>query len=310
MFRINRLGHAVYVVAVMLLAASGAMATTETFKLTASDAAADDYFGSQLAISGNTAIVGAWGNDDKGDMSGSAYLFNATTGEEITKLTASDAAKNDYFGLSVAISDNTAIVGAPYNDGAWSRTGSAYLFDTTTGNQIAKLTASDAVKLGDFGISVAISGNVAIVGAHGDDQAGSYSGSAYLFNATTGEEIAKLVASDMAEGDRFGCSVAISGNTAIVGAYLDDDGGYNSGSVYLFDITTGEEIGKLTASDAAVDDYFGSPVAISDNIAIVGAWRNDDAGESSGSAYLYEVPEPASLVLLSLGGLVMLRRKR
>ncbi|MEX2214306.1 MAG: PQQ-binding-like beta-propeller repeat protein [Phycisphaeraceae bacterium] len=259
-------------------------------KLTASDAAAGDQFGFSVAVSGNTAIVGAFGDDDAGFNSGSAYLFDATTGNQLFRLTASDAAAFDEFGRSVAISGNTAIVGAPGNADAGNASGSAYLFDITTGNQLFKLTASDAAGTDVFGTSVAISGNTAIVGARQDDDGGSQSGSAYLFDITTGSQLFKLTASDAALGDQFGNSVAISGNTAIVGAVLDDDdGGFSSGSAYLFDISTGNQLFKLTASDAAGSDFFGSSVAISGNTVIVGAHLNDDAGSQSGSAYLFDI---------------------
>ena len=97
----------------------------------------------------------------------------------------------------------------------------------------------------------------------------------------------KLTASDAAEGDYFGASVAISGNTAIVGATFDDDAGLSSGSAYLFDVTSGSERLKLAASDAAEEDWFGRGVGISEGTAIVGARYNDDAGSRSGSAYLF-----------------------
>ncbi len=274
-------------------------------KLTADDATAGDTFGWSVAISGNTALVGAVGDDDGGNASGSAYLFDVTTGNQIAKLTADDAMAGHLFGRSVAISGNTALVGALGAD--------AYLFDVTTGNQIAKLTADDATAVDSFGRSVAISGNTALVGASGDDDAGISSGSAYLFDVTTGNQIAKLTADDAAAGDAFGFSVAISGNTAIVGAFLDDDAGISSGSVYLFDVTTGNQLAKLTADDAAVGDLFGSSVAISGNTVVVGASEDDDGGRASGSAYLFEniIPEPSTLLLSTLACMgIFLRRNR
>jgi FG-GAP repeat len=189
----------------------------EDFKIVASDAAELDRFGASVAISGTTAIVGARCNDDAGSNSGSAYLFDTITGLQIAKLTASDAAADDKFGWSVAISGTTAIVGAYLDDDAGpnSASGSAYLFDTTTGLQIAKIGASDAATSDRFGNFVAISGTTAIVGAYGDD---SSTGSAYLFDTTTGLQIAKITASDAARFDEFGISVAISGTTAIAPA--------------------------------------------------------------------------------------------
>ncbi len=265
---------------------------TET-KLTASGAViiTGDAFGRSVALSGNMALVGADRDAHAGQISGAAYLFDVTTGNQIAKITASDAMLINRFGASVAINGNTALIGAPHDFRRGSSSGSAYLFDVTTGNQIAKLTASDAAAGDLFGVSVAISGNTALVGALVGANGGlnSDSGSAYLFDVTTGNQIAKLTASDVTLNDRFGRSVAISGNTALVGAPHPFEEGISFGSAYLFDITTGNQIAKLTASDAALDDQFGWSVAISGNMALVGAFRNDDEGSNSGSAYLFDV---------------------
>lgn len=279
-------------VAVVLLANSAVADTfgnshfgDELFKLTASDAATDDQFGWSIGVSGNTAIVGAEGDDDAGDRSGSAYLFDVTTGQELRKLIASDAAADATFGRSVAISGNVAIVGAQRHN---NTAGAAYLFDVTTGQELFKLTASDAMPDKFFGGSVAISGNTAIVGASSDDHAGSGSGSAYLFDVTTGQQLAKLTASDASANDLFGISVAISGNTALIGAAFDDDRGDRAGSAYLFDVTSRQQIAKLTPSDAA--PAFGGSVAISGNMALVsGGWRLDCCGSDTGAAYLFDV---------------------
>jgi len=257
-------------------------------KITADDGAEEDWFGISVAISGNTAIVGAYWDDDGGNNSGSAYLFDVTTGKQLIKLIADDAAEEDEFGRRVAISGKTAIVGANGDD-AGRFSGSAYLFDVTTGKQLAKLTATDAAAYDSFGVSVAISGNTAIIGANGDDDGGS----AYLFDVTTGKQLAKLTATDAAAGDCFGTSVAISGNTAIIGAWGD-----HGGSAYLFDVTTGEQLAKLTATDAAAGDCFGGSVAISGNTAIVGAWG--DHGDRSGSAYLFDVTTGKQLAKLTV----------
>ena len=276
-----------------------AQSVTENRKLTASDAAAGDQFGRAVAISGTTAIVGVDLDDDAGTNSGSAYLFDTTTGLQIAKLTASDGAAQDIFGWAVAISGTTAIVGTPRGDGAVFDTGSAYLFDISNPDmpvQIAKLTASDGAAQDNFGVSVAISGTIAIVGANADDDAGSASGSAYLFDTTTGLQIAKLTASDAAANDQFGWAVAISGTTAMVGADLNDDAGSNSGSVYLFDTTTGLQIAKLTASDAAAGDQFGFSVAISGTTAMVGTLGDDAGAFDAGTAYLFDISTPATPV--------------
>jgi hypothetical protein len=257
-------------------------------KLLASDGAQTDHFGFSVAISGGTAIVGAYRDGDNGGWSGSAYLFDTTTGNQIAKLLASDGHGADEFGYSVAISGGTAIVGAHYDGDNGYASGSAYLFDTTTGTQIAKLLPSDGAAWDWFGRSVAISGGTAIVGAHGDGDNDTSFGSAYLFDTATGNQIAKLLATDGAAWDTFGTSVAISGGTAIVGARYDGDNGSNSGSAYLFDTTTGNQIAKLLPSDGAADDRFGTSVAISGGTAIVGAVWDAPAGSQSGSAYLFD----------------------
>ena len=199
------------VVVPLVVLTSSTETGAELHKLTASDGAVGDQFGESVAISGNYAIVGAAKNDDDGTNSGSAYIFDVTTGNQLHKLTASDGAETDYFGYSVAISGNYAIVAAKYKDDNGSNSGSAYIFDVTTGNQLHKLTASDGAESDYFGYSVAISGNYAIVGANGDDNDnGIDSGSAYIFDVTTGTQLHKLIASDGAASDYFGYSVAIS----------------------------------------------------------------------------------------------------
>jgi hypothetical protein len=220
---------------------------------------------------------------------GAAYQFDVTTGQEIRKLVASDADAGDLFGYSVAVSGNVALVGAPEAEDDDHRIGSgaAYLFDVTTGQQLRKLVAADAAAGDFFGYSVAISGDIALVGAPEHVDAASSSGSAYLFNVATGQQLAKLTASDAAMEDRFGHSVALSGDMALVGAFFNDAEGSNAGAAYLFDVTTAAQIIKLTPSDAAAGDWFGESVALSSDLALVGAKLHNNAGTNSGSAYLF-----------------------
>ncbi len=257
-------------------------------KLLPDDADGDDEgFGISVGIDGTTAVVGAQWDDDNGPSSGSAYLFDATTGKQIAKLLANDGAEFDYFGESVGINGATAIIGARTNND----TGAAYVFDVTDPSnpvQIAKLLAEDGAAGDLFGGAVAVSGATAVVGAMWDDDNGESSGSAYLFDTTTGKQLFKLLANDGAEFDRLGESVAINGNTAIIGAAKDNDNGENSGSAYLFDTTTGKQIAKLLSDDGAAEDHFGGSVAISDAIVIVGTAGDDDSGDLAGSAYLFE----------------------
>ena len=255
-------------------------------ELPAPNPASGDRFGSSVAVRGNTAIVGA-GRADNG--AGAAYIFDVTTGGQLHKLQAADAHSNAWFGCSVAIDDDFAIVGAKSHEHGGSTPGSAYVYDTATGAQLLELVPSDAAVHDQFGISVGISGGIAIVGAHGDDDLGSASGSVYLFDVTTGEQLAKLHAPDGRSGDRFGWSVALSGNIAVIGADGDDDGGSYSGSAYVFDITTGEQLAKLTGSDPGMWRYFGFSVGINDGTVIVGAPGNRG---HFGAAYVFGEEQP------------------
>ena len=251
---------------------------TQLRKLLASDGANYDYFGTSVAIDGDYAIVGARQDDSS---RGSAYIFDVQTGTQLRKLLASDRANSDLFGTSVAISGNYAIVGSPYDDDKGTDSGSAYIFDVQTGTQLHKLVASNGSSSDHFGYSVAISGNYAIVGSYRDD---NWRGSAYIFDVQTGTQLYTLLASGRASNDEFGRSVAISGNHAIVGTPYDDDNGSDSGSAYIFNVQTGSQVNKITASDGAGGDYFGYSVAISSNYAIVGAYSDNTR---TGSAYIF-----------------------
>ena len=256
---------------------------TYVTKITAPDGTAGDYFGHSVAVSDTAIVVGARMDDDKGDNSGSAYIFN-TDGTYVTKITAPDGAAGDYFGHSVAVSDTAIVVGAYLDDDKGDNSGSVYIFNTD-GTYITKITAPDGAADDYFGYSVAISDTAIVVGAYGDDDNGGLSGSAYIFN-TDGTYVTKITAPDGAAGDYFGRSVAVSDTAIVVGAHYDDDNGDNSGSSYIFN-TDGTYVTKITAPDGAANDYFGYSVAVSDTAIVVGARMDDDKGDNSGSAYIF-----------------------
>ena len=270
-----------------------------------------DLFGHSVAISGNYAIVGAYGEHDAGGIaSGKAYIYNTTTGTLLHTLDNPNAfgtSENDFFGWSVAISGNRAIVGAYQEDetegfSSGNNSGKAYIFDVTTGNLLHTLDNPNAFGTSDFdrfGYSVAISGNYAIVGAYQEDDADNIaSGKAYIFDVVTGNLLHTLdnpnAYNIIAGGDNFGDAVAISGNYAIVSAVFEDDaGGLASGKAYIFDVTTGsllQTIDNPNAYGTSQLDTFGNSVAISGDRAIVGARNEDDDGGSvSGKAYIFDV---------------------
>jgi len=266
-------------------------------KVVADDAGEDNRFGIDLAIDRGYLIVGAFFDDDFGTRSGSAYIFkqNGPDWTQQTKLTASDAAEGDWFGVSVDMDGDYAVVGARYDDNENGEdTGAVYVFkrEDTAWNEQAKLMPSDGAA-GDLFHEVAISGDWIVVGAYQDDDNGDNSGSAYLFrrDGETWLEDTKLVASDGSGGDMFGASVAVDGNLLCVGAYKDDDNGENSGSVYLFEFdgTNWNGTQKTMAFDGEPGDYFGLATAVSHSSILIGARNDDDNGENAGAAYVYEL---------------------
>jgi len=183
----------------------------------------------------------------------------------------------------------TLAVGLTRKQGAGTLTGAAYLFDMITGAQRFELTPLDASGSKGFGISVAVTAGqpgaqppLAIVGAYSDDQVAFNAGAAYVFDATSGEQLLKFTAQDASSGDQVGYSVGLRGATAIIGAHRTDAG---VGSAYLFDVGTGIELARLQATDGQAGDQFGVSVAIDDARAIVGAWlHRHDGPDSAGSA--------------------------
>ncbi len=271
-------------------------------KLTATDAAARDQFGGSVAMSGNTAVIGANLSDPVGRSSGAAYLFDTATGNQLHKLTATDASPFDRLGWSVAISDNVAIASARTHGDSDVFSGAAYLFDVHTGQQLHKLIPDNAQAGASdfFGWSVAVSDTTALVGAIGDDHAGANSGAVYAFDVATGDQIGKLTTADAQAFDRFGTSLAISGDIAIVGARTESNGGDFSGAAYLFDVVTGDLIAKLTASDQTALDRFAYSVAIDGPLAVVGAIQAiGDQGLQTGVAYVFDVATGDQLAKLT-----------
>jgi hypothetical protein len=300
--------------------------------LKASNAGAGDEFGTSVAISGDTIVVGATsedstapgvngnGADNSGSGCGAAYVFvrSGTTWSQQAYLKASLPQSGDDFGISVAISGETVVVGAESEDSGAAGVdgneadssapgaGAAYVFvrNGSTWSQQAYLKASNPGPFDAFGISVSISGDLLVVGAHledsiatgvngdGDDNTASSAGAAYIFerNGATWVQRAYLKGLNTEIGDQFGISVAISGNTVVVGAWNEDsaatgvNGNPNDGSalkagaayVFVGSGATWSQQAYLKASNTEADDNFGWSVAISGNTVVVGT-RGEDS---------------------------------
>jgi len=249
---------------------------TEQFKIVASDGEPLDNFGRSVAISGDTAVVGA----SMDDTTGSAYVFirNGSIWSEQAKLFGPDYLPYGAFGASVAISGDTVVIGAP---GEAAGKGSAYVFvrNGSSWSLQAKLTHLLAwAKAESFGRSVAIEGDTAIVGAFG-------AGSAYIFvrSGSSWSEQAQLLALDEEWRDEFGFSVAISGDSAAVGAYGRQ---HSQGAAYIYarNGSSWSQQAQLLASDGNVEEGFGWSVAISGDSAAIGS---RSANEDQGAAYVF-----------------------
>jgi len=285
-----------------------AQAQCQQAKLVPQEGEAGDEFGAAMAVAGNYMIAGAPRTDGAGfgvEDAGAAYVFAAgeTGWTQQAMLTAgADAAAGDAFGASVSITIGYCIAGVEFDGDAGLTSGSAYIFRQfgDTWVEDVKLTAGDdSAAFDHFGVSVAIDGDVALVGASFDDDNADSSGSVYVFERTAGawDPVQKLTASDAGFGDQFGHAVALSGDYAVIGAPEDDGdsaGQFSSGSAYIFARTLGvwDELDKLTAEDATSSEFFGSAVAIDGDVAVVGADRDDDScfeeGQSDcGAAYIF-----------------------
>jgi hypothetical protein len=285
----------------------------EEAKLTASDSAASDFFGYWVAVSGDAVLVGSVGSDGAAVDAGAAYLFrdNGAAWVEEAKLTAFDGTGADLFGRSVALAGSLAVVGAGQDDPKGENSGSAYVFRDNGANWVveAKLTASDGADFDAFGMSVALAGDTIIVGAFGDDDNGGNSGSAYIFRYTGASwvEETKLTAPDGTEFDNFGLSVAAAGDTVAIGAIGDDDNGTDSGSAYTFHYSGTDWVygSKFVAANGADLDAFGVSIALADDMAVVGSWRDDDNGLDAGSTLLFMVPAVPALPGIAIGVLAL-----
>jgi hypothetical protein len=277
-------------------------------KLLATDLAESDFFGSSVSLSadGNTALIGAYLEDDSGTSNnGAAYVYRRLGGvwSQQAKLLTNDKGNADWFGWSVSLSadGNTALIGA-YNrtDGA-ANCGAVYIFTRsgTTWTQQAKLLASDRDTSDYFGWSVALSGDgsTAVIGASQDESGFNSNGAAYIFafDGASWAQQAKLLTTDREDGDFFGDSVAIAsdGNTALIGAYNESTPGTtNNGAAYVFTRsgTMWAQQAKLLALDRANTDYFGHSVSLAGDgsTALIGAYWEDDSGTTdSGAAYVF-----------------------
>lgn len=263
-------------------------------KIRANDGQPGDEFGRSVGLDGNWLAVGA----PFANGSGGVYIFGRKDATspwvQSQKIVASDAARGDQLGLTLALSGDTLIVGAPNNVGTTgSLSGAVYIFHRNGDNWVQgqKLTASDARAFDNFGFSLAIDGNVIVVGAPFHDGAGANSGEAYVFawDGKTWLQTSQLTARDAAAGDEFGSAVAVSGDFLAVGARADDVGGMqDAGSAYVYERSGSAWNEAVHLFGEAAGDRFGVAVSMSGTQLLIGALLHNGSGPESGAAYLFQ----------------------
>ncbi|MHC4563030.1 MAG: dockerin type I domain-containing protein [Planctomycetota bacterium] len=300
----------ILVLAVMLLSAdivSGALLppVTEVHNLT------ETGLYSRVHMDGNLTIVGAPRDADNGFRAGAAYVYDTATGTELYKLTASDTNAYDLLGQSVAVSGNYAVVGAIGKEdvatGTGSNYGAAYVFDLTTGGQVAKLVASAEMPMVMVGARVAIDGNNIVVGAGSYDTGGvDKSGAVFHYDLSNllphasapGTFIENRMLTSPRSGVEFGFggSLDLDGAALIVGESAPAFQDFASGMAHLFDLSTGTLLGSFVGDDTNLSDCFGMEVAIDGNMAAVGSYSLNTVGVNSGTAYVFDITDPAAVV--------------
>jgi len=269
-------------------------------KITAPDPQPEDHFGSAVAVTGETVFVGANRDDvERGTNAGSVHVFRRREGTwaHQTALTADDGARGDLFGSALAVSDTVALIGASQHDHSGeSDAGAVYVFERgdESWTQQSKLVADDASRLDRFGTALALSGREGLVGApfHAGNR-GVDSGEAYLLDGTNGgwNVAGTLAPLAIDRADTFGTSVALSGDTALVGAPTDEHpNGSKAGALYHFDRTDGtwEHRSRIAPEDGTPGGRFGAAMDLSGDTLLVGAPHDVDEGlNDPGVAYVF-----------------------
>jgi len=275
-----------------------AQSVVEVAKLLASDGASDDRMGWSVDIDGDTAVVGAFFHDHQGVDSGAAYVFvrDGDTWTEQAELLPSDGKAGDQAGSNqIAVDGDTVLVGSHLHDDGVEDAGAVFIFERNDDAWVetGKIHANDRQPGDQFGVSVALDGETAIVGANGDDHPDGTQGSVYVFvrNGDTWTQQAKLVGSEI-DVDHPGFAavgISIEDDTVAIGAATTDMQGKDSGAVYIFvrNGTTWTQQARLLPSDGKREDQFGSYTALDNDTLIVGACRCHDSNIEGGAAYVY-----------------------
>lgn len=261
-------------------------ALTPHYTLSNPTPAGNDRFGFSTAISEDFLFVTTHRDDADSTDSGLIDVYSAHTGQHLRTIHNPTPASGDIFGFSVSASGNLVAVGAYRDDAGASNSGAIHIFDASTGALVRTIVNPSPGVEDDFGVSVAIAGDLVVVGALNDDSDATDTGIAYIFNADTGALVQTLHNPTPGTGDAFGRSVALQGGNAVIGAYSDDAGAVDAGAVYVFNASTGALIHSLNNPTPAIADEFGNSVAVDGNFVVVG---DDETASNSAGAFLFDL---------------------
>lgn len=260
-------------------------------KLVPTNGSIGDAFGSSVAIDGGIVAIGARYRDGIAPNAGAVYLFDLGSLEQIAMIEPASLSANDSFGCAVAMGDGRLVAGAQGTwDGPLYFAGAAYVLEVSSGEVQHVLRADDAAANDFFGAAVAIDGDRVVVGAWSKSLVFDHSGAAYVFDAVTGiQQGPRLSPRDAADRDHFGRSVAIRGDLIAIGSPGDDDAGFESGSVHLYDATSSEPILEIHATDASPLARLGASVSLASDRVVAGAPGDDQGAEGAGAVYVFDL---------------------
>jgi len=274
---------------------------SQVTKILSLDGRPGDRFGGSLSLDGDRVAVGAYGDDFNGSSSGSAYIFERDAGgswSQVAKILPLDGRPGDDFGEAVSLDGDRLAVGAAGNDDNGSGSGSAYIFERNADgiwSPVTKILPLDGQAGDDFGEAVSLDDDRLAVGAQDDDDNGSDSGSAYIFERNEDGNwppVTKILPLDGQASDAFGDSVSLDGDRLAVGAFFGNaDNGLDSGSAYIFERNpdgSWSQVSEIFPLDGQVSDFFGDSVSLDGDRLAVGASGDADNGPDTGSAYIFD----------------------
>ena len=263
----------------------------ELYKIVPADGASNDKFGFSVSIENGFVLIGSPHHSVGGvSMVGCVYVYDLSNGVEVGRLVPGTLDVKGHFGIGVSAEGNLAAVGGHTRDPAAVDSGEAFVFDWTTGTQLHSLVPTDATANDRLGWTVAMDNGLVLVGANYDDDLGPDAGSAYIFDASTGAQLHKLVGADTSAGDLFGWKLDMEGGLAVVSAHKRDFlGAIDAGAIYVFDVASGSQLAKYRAPDGMSGDEFGYGLDLGGTRVAVGSAFSNTLGPDSGAVYVLDV---------------------